>query len=1217
MKIRSKLIGGFSLLLLIMVINTSLSYGRLSKMNESMNDFYENRFLKVVLVLNARGEVNSAGRSINDFLLGNVDNPEQATDNIQTRISNVSEQIQKFAKLNISPSEQQILDELNFNKGRYEEFLQRFIEFAENGRVDDAKALLLSQGRSFQDAFINSLNSVVTFEQKSLEADIASSKQAYTDSVRLTAASTAFGILLGGLIIWLVIPSITRGLNQLGKMAERFGRGRLKSFSRMEVRSKDELGDLAGIFKRIALELHAKNELEARFNEAQKRQAAMDGQLARVPELLRQTSEPDKIAQSFVAEFAPYLGASYAAVYLTDALGAGEKLTLAGAYAALDDGENPLKPTASFRRGEGLVGQCAMGYSPLKLDDVPEDYVKISSGLGSARPRQLALYPIRFDEEVIGVLELASLAPIPAENDELAAALCEKFATIMNHIRSRQRVEELLRESQTQSEELQAQSEELIAQQEELRQTNDKLEAQKSILKRSEDRLRQQQEELEHTNQELTLKTMSLEEHVKRTDMQNRQIAKANSELERQALQLALSSKYKSEFLANMSHELRTPLNSLLILSEFLTENEERNLTDKQQEYMRTIHSSGSELLKMIDEILDLSKVDAGKMDIHPEWMAIGDITASIEHMYAPMALRKGLGFGISVADELPDSFRTDGHRLNQILRNLLSNAMKFTETGSVEVTVTRPSEDQLRSPDRIEGMSYLAFTVTDTGIGIAPENRESVFEAFRQADGTTNRKYGGTGLGLTISRELARLLGGWIGLCTEPGKGSSFTLVLPETFSEVKVDKALSPILELERGQEQTAAAAAPAAPEVEDDRDTISKGDKVLLIIEDDVSFARVLLEMARSRGYKGIIALRGDEGIEAARTFIPDAIILDIQLPVADGWTVLYALKDNAETRHIPVHVVSVAEQSPHGMRMGAIDHLQKPVNREQLEEVFANFSAVLDNKPKHLLLVEGNDVERASLSELIGYDDVAVTGVADAETAWGLLETGQFDCVVISADLSDRGVTRLLDRIRKKPSMRRLPVILHGADSQRDEETVRRFHRYSDTILLKDVKSPERLLEETTLFLHRVEEDLPEEKRELLRKLHRKEEAFEHKKILLVDDDVRNVFALSSVLEHRQMEVVVAENGREAIEKLKENADVDLILMDIMMPEMDGYEAMRKIRENPQWSKLPIIALTAKAMKDDRGKCIEAGASDYIAKPVHTDQLLSLMRVWLYR
>ncbi|BBI35307.1 response regulator [Cohnella abietis] len=1211
MKIKSKLRVGFTLLLLLLIGITSFGYLRMSQMNSSMNHFYDNRFEKVKVALAVRGEINSAGRIMNDMMIGDQDPTEGAKD-ITTKLLNADQQFKTLARLEQTSDEQDEMDGITKKTEVYTKSLTSFIELINKDEVDAAKKLYADHLRGQQRQVIDSMDGLVKTQENALKEEMGDSRRLYDRSVQMMAALTIIGLLLGIAIVLWIFPSITQGLNLLGKMADRFGKGRLRGFARFEIKSQDELGQLAHLFKKIALDLQAKNEREALLSDIQQRQGRINAQAAHVTELLQQGSDTKLVAEAFISEFAPVLGASYAHLYLVNPTANEEQLELSGAYASLGQstGEGVSGIPEVIHPGQGLVGQCFKDAQPISMEDVPAGYVKIGSSLGAAEPKGLLIHPIIYESQVIGVIELASIKGFNSENKEMLVILCDKLGTILNNIRSRQRVEELLRESQAMTEELQAQSEELVCQQEELRETNDKLESQQNDLKKSEQQLQHQQEELELTNHELTVKTISLEQHIER-------VAQANSELERQALQLAMTSKYKTEFLANMSHELRTPLNSLLILSEFLAENKEGNLTDKQKEYMQTIHYSGNDLMKMIDEILDLSKVDAGKMDIHPEWVVLDDISAFLDHTYTPMAVSKNLSLFVEQKEDIPEVIWTDGHRLKQIMRNLLSNAIKFTESGSVTFTIRRPSEEEMESDRKKSDKGYVALSVTDTGIGIAPENSQLVFEAFRQADGTTSRKYGGTGLGLTISRELAHLLGGWIYLETSLGKGSTFTLVVPEQV----IDYGTFP-LDSEPLYPYDSAPSSPInqmARELvpEDDRASLVKEDKVLLIIEDDVNFAKVLLEMAHSRGFKAVIALQGDEGLELAKSLKPEAIILDIQLPVTDGWSVLNELKSDPETRHIPVHVISVVKQSNEGLRMGAIGHLQKPATGEQLEQVFRNINRVLDHKkPKKLLLIEQEDEMRLSLTQLIDHKDVIVTAVPDVVRARDELRENSFDCIVLGSNLAGDSGTTLLDHIQESTDLRRIPVIVHGLNDIH-EDVLRKIRPYVNKIIIKDVNSPARLLEETALFLHRMESELPEEKQKLLSKLHQGEAAFENKKILLVDDDARNVFALSSVLEHKKMKVIVAENGREALSILEEQSDVDLVLMDIMMPEMDGYEAMKHIRSNAEWNNIPIIALTAKAMKDDRNKCIEAGASDYITKPVNTDQLLSLMRVWLHR
>jgi CheY-like chemotaxis protein len=676
-----------------------------------------------------------------------------------------------------------------------------------------------------------------------------------------------------------------------------------------------------------------------------------------------------------------------------------------------------------------------------------------------------------------------------------------------------------------------------------------------------------------------------------------------------------------------MSHELRTPLNSLLILAKLLRDNPDENLTDKQLEFAGTIHSAGTDLLELINDILDLSKVEAGKMELNTADVPLTEVRAFAERTFRPLAEQKGLEFAVEMADDLPASLFTDEQRLEQVLKNLLSNAVKFTDAGSVSLSVARASEElRFASTTLTEADEVLAFSVADTGIGIDHDKLLLIFEAFQQADGTTSRRYGGTGLGLSISREIARLLGGEIRVQSEPGRGSTFTLLLPGRYVELERHwPELAPGEPPSLVEELTALATPPpvdvdallAAPaEVPDDRDELEPGDRVVLIVEDDADFAGIVLNVARERGFKGVVALRGDIAIALAHEVRPDAIVLDLTLPVVDGHEVLDQLKRHPETRHIPVHVVSAGDGRTDVLRAGAVAFLAKPAEKELLEETFGNIASFIDRPVKRLLVVDDDQTQRDAIAELVGGGDVEIEGVGTAAEALTALEERPADCVVLDLKLPDKSGFQLLEQVKQDERWRDLPIIIYtGKELTKREET--RLRRYAETIVVKDVSSPERLLDETSLFLHRVESRLPQEKRRMLEQLHSAEAVFQGKRVLVVDDDVRNVFALTSVLEGHGMTVRFAENGREALEAIREDAELDLVLMDIMMPELDGHETTRAIRELPELERLPIIALTAKAMKGDREKAIAAGASDYITKPVDTDQLLSLMRVWLYR
>jgi len=945
--------------------------------------------------------------------------------------------------------------------------------------------------------------------------------------------------------------------------------------------------------------------------------------MARFSGMLQGQRDLKAVSRLIMSELTPLVGAQHGAFFMSEN---GDE----------DDSQLRLISTYAYKRrkgianvfglGEGLVGQAALEGKSILITQAPEDYIVIGSGLGEAAPVNIIVLPVLFEDHVMAVIELASFTPYSDAHLTFLDQLSETLGVVLNTIVATMRTEELLQQSQGLTLELQSQSEELQSQRDELERTNQELEEQARSLKASEELLQQQQEELQQTNEELEEKASLLAEQNARIEQKNTEVELARTELEDKAEQLALSSKYKSEFLANMSHELRTPLNSLLILAKLLSDNQEKTLSDKQVEFARTIYNAGSDLLELINDILDLSKVEAGKMDVNPQPVEGAAIADYVERTFRPVADQKQLNFTVEVADDLPGAIVTDEQRLQQVLKNLLSNAFKFTEQGAVTLSIApapsdmRFSEEHLRSAETV-----VQFQVTDTGIGIGDDKLKLIFEAFQQADGTTSRRYGGTGLGLSISREIARLLGGEIRVRSTPNEGSTFTLYLPneapepEDTDDLPLHRALP---EPEEVEEFDTALLASLKPAVEDDRGEIADGDRVVLIVEDDPDFARTELGMARERGFKGIVAVRGDEGIALAHEYKPDAIILDMKLPVRSGWQVLDQLKRHPDTRHIPVHIVSGGVENggaQDALRAGAVAVLQKPVEHEHLDQQFLRIAEFVERGVRHLLVVDDDATQRTAIVELIGTgDDVEIEAVGSSEEALELLEdhSRSFDCMVLDLKLPKMSGFTLLEKVKSDDRFRGLPVIVYtGRDLTRREET--RLKKYAETIIVKDVRSPERLLDETALFLHRVESKLPVEKRRILEQLHSVDEVFKGKRVLIADDDVRNVFALASVLERQGMEVQFAENGNEAIAALQADPAIDLVLMDIMMPELDGYEAMRTIRQDQQFAKLPIISLTAKAMKGDREKSIASGASDYITKPVDTDQLLSLMRVWLYK
>ncbi|GGI18608.1 response regulator [Oxalicibacterium faecigallinarum] len=840
---------------------------------------------------------------------------------------------------------------------------------------------------------------------------------------------------------------------------------------------------------------------------------------------------------------------------------------------------------------ETLVGQAASGKKIIRIDNVPDNHLKVTTGLGNSKPRHVILAPINHEGTVNGVVELGFLHT-PRERDlEFLQLMSSSLGMAVEAALYRRRLQDLLAETQQLNEELQVQ-------QEELRTANEELEEQSRVLEESQVNLENQKAELEQTNEQLAEQALSL-------DQKNTALLDARAELEVRAQDLLRASRYKSEFLANMSHELRTPLNSSLILAKLLADNTHGNLNEEQVRFAKTIYSAGNDLLNLINDILDISKVEAGKLDLVPEDIPLHRLAESLQMIFEPLATQKQLAFEIRMDRNTPLSIHTDHQRLEQILKNLLSNAVKFTDSGKVSLTIAGTDDNRV------------VFAVTDSGIGIAKEEQDIIFEAFRQADGTTSRKYGGTGLGLSISRDLAALLGGSIQVESVPGQGSTFTLTLPTVMQSHSSD-----IMHVPAAAPAMAIPAKPAAPTppaitiptFADDRDSDKNSARTVLVIEDDVSFARILYDLAHETNYRCLVAHGAADGLHAAVTFKPNAILLDMGLPDGSGMTVLQALKSNSDTRHIPVHIVSASDRSEVALQLGAVGYVIKPTTREQLKNVFQKLETKFSQSTKHVLLVEDDQRQRESVTQLIMDDDVTITAVESGEEALALLRTTIFDCMIIDLKLPDMQGEQLLQRMSAEEICSFPPVIVYtGRNLTRDEEAD--LLKYSRSIIIKGARSPERLLDEVTLFLHKVESELSAERQSMLRTVRSRDRVFEDRRILIVDDDVRNIFALTSALEQRGAHIEVARNGFEAISKLDSVSDIDLVLMDIMMPGMDGLEATRRIRADARFQKLPIIAVTAKAMKDDQEQCLQAGASDYMAKPIDLDRLYSLLRVWM--
>jgi signal transduction histidine kinase/CheY-like chemotaxis protein/CHASE3 domain sensor protein len=925
---------------------------------------------------------------------------------------------------------------------------------------------------------------------------------------------------------------------------------------------------------------------------AQQTEAWLQSGAAGLSERMQGEQRLDVLGDNVLGFLARYLDAQVGAVYMVEP---GGQFRRFGGY-ALPPGYG--EQADALRPGDGLAGQAAKDNRVLSIHDVPAGYLPVASSLGQSSPTHLLIAPASDSGVVQAVVELGFFRSLLPSDTVLLQRVREMIGIAVRSSKDRTKLEELLEETQRQSEELQSQ-------QEELRVANEELAEQSQALKESQARLEAQQTELEQTNSQL-------EEQASILESQRDELQRAQSTLIDRAAELVRSNQYKSEFLANMSHELRTPLNSSLILAKLLADNKPGTLNEEQVKFAQTIFGAGNDLLALINDILDLSKIEAGKVEVQPETVNIEHTLDELGRAFEPMARERGLTFSCTIEPGAPERIQTDPQRLSQILKNLLSNAFKFTSSGGVSLRVSATPQGQV------------AFAVQDSGIGIPPEQQEVIFEAFRQADGSTHRKYGGTGLGLSISRDLARLLGGDVDVQSEAGKGSVFTLRLPRQYTGSRVSKPEPPIASDSPiiptfDFAPIVANVAPGPPAVEDDRAQLTPDSRTILIVEDDLRFAAILRDLARELGFLCVATQNARDALAAAQRFKVHAIILDMNLPDRSGLEVLNELKRNLSTRHIPVHVVSVADFSQQALSLGAVGYALKPVKREQLMIAFEKLQSKLQQGVRRVLVVEDDERQRDSIRQLLTSEDVEISGVATATEALERLKQTTFDCLVLDLSLPDLSGYEMLERMAEADEVSFPPVIVYtGRSLTRDEE--QRLRRYSRSIIIKDARSPERLLDEVTLFLHQVESKLPAERQRMLREARDRESAFEGRRILIVEDDVRNIFALSKVLEPRGAKVDIARNGREALEVLDRSSaaagtKVDLVLMDIMMPEMDGLTAMRAIRRQPQWQKLPIIALTAKAMKDDQEKCLQAGANDYIAKPLDVDKLLSLVRVWM--
>ena len=970
---------------------------------------------------------------------------------------------------------------------------------------------------------------------------------------------------------------------------------------------------------------NAVNRMTFRLNEMAESQAREDWMKTGQAELvnaMRGEQDPPTLARTTISFLARYLNAQIGALYLADE---DHCLCLSGSFAF----QKRKNISTRFQTGEGIVGQAAMEKDYIMISNVPDDYLVISSGLGEAKPTHILAMPFLYNDEVKGVLELGTYEDFSEQHIDFLQTIAENLAINFTTSLSRLKMKELLDMTSRQAEELKKQQEELEASNAELEEQTARLQASESRLKQQQEELKLQQEELRAANEKLEEKNRDLEEKKESIEEQNRELEAARVTIEKKAEDLEAANRYKSQFLANMSHELRTPLNSILLLSNLLSKNRNGSLTQKEQEYCQTIHRSGNDLLSLINDVLDLSKMEAGKMNVNLEEIELDDFIGYLKRNFDPQAEEKGLLIHTVLGKDLPGHIYSDRQRLDQILKNLISNALKFTENGSITLLVEQTSDDTVFNHLTIPPADTVSIRVRDTGIGIAKEKQQSIFEAFTQEDGTTARKYGGTGLGLSISSQLAGLLEAEIFLESSQGKGSTFTLCLPKRHSGLtespggtvpkdeegkkKEKERKGNVPEIKKGLPEYRPG---GLGSIMDDRRNLSEAHRSILIVEDDPKFARVLFDMAHERHFQCLVAEDGETGLQHAEQYQPSAIILDVHLPRIDGWEVMARLARNKKTRHIPVHFISGSEQAHSIEKYGAIGYLKKPVSMKALEEAFQKIETEVARGIKEVLLIGSREKPVDTILDLLQSEDIRISRSESLGESLGLLEQHRFDCIILMFDPDKKYDDAFIRKIKEKSQAVSAPIIVYAVHGVSDHEK-KMLSEYTDTIISEsDNKAMAKLLDGVSLFLHRIEEDMPERQKHLLQTLYEKHHVLKDKKILLVDDDMRNIFAVMNILEENKMNVVVARDGKEALEKIEENSDLDLILMDIMMPEMDGYEAMQHIRRDQRFKNLPIIALTAKSMRGDRDKCIQSGANDYIAKPIDVDKLLSLLRVWLY-
>ncbi len=1202
-KISTRLIFGFALILLCAMVAAMIGLRSINQLSEMTSDLYDHTFVVADTVVDIRSDVLEAQNIMN-----NMETAGSRSEFVlqQQKLQRLRELADKHLATvrKLYPGNLSDVDELEKAFAEWREARGEGVALMQAGKVGEAIA--------FNDRRVDSLAASVLKRVEAIRSVTANQAVELRRRADQNAATTTMQTYVASIIIFiafilvtlLITRSVQRSLRHAAdavqkliegsgnkvRVAEAIGAGDLSQELAVSEPVKIDQASLPddeiGILIRTAAQL---SEVQYTLDEAFRkmtRSLRQDREIVRALDwlksgqnnlnsLMRGEQGVEQMANKVLAYLAEYLKAGVGALYRYD--DQSDRLCLTATYAF-----TPRDNMRScFRLGEGLVGQAAREQKIISLSDVPRDYLSINSALGESTPQVITVVPLVHGTRLIGVLEIGSFHEFADIEREFIQAAGEAIAIGLDTTIARQRTAELLEETQQQAEEL-----------------------------------RVQQEELQQSNEELEERAHMLEQQREKIRITNQEIAEANDKLRQKAADLNRASDYKSEFLANMSHELRTPLNSLMILSNLLAQNKDGNLSAKQVEFANTIYGAGRDLLNLISDILDISKVEAGQMRIHYAEMSVRGLCDDLCDLFAAVAEQKGLDLRMEIATGTTPLFQGDEQRVQQILKNLMSNALKFTQAGEVVIRVT----SQQVGPGNPLPVPAIAFSVCDTGIGVPADKRELIFQAFYQADGSISRKYGGTGLGLSISLQLARAMHGEIRMSSEEGKGSLFTLYLPLAQTVAQSDERANTYTRvIESGDiivpSPTVESAYFEAP-LPDDRERLTAGDRSILIIEDDLDFAKILQDMIAIRGFSVLLASNGESGVALADRYVPSAIILDVSLPHVDGWRVMRSLKDNPHTRHIPVHFITCMEDRQKALSMGAIGFVTKPVSAEQLDSVLLAIESSIDQSVKRLLIVEDNTAEARSMVALLEAERVEITVAASGREALELLSSGTFDCMVLDLNLTDMSGFDLLERIEAMKGPAQMPVIVHSGRELAHEDE-RRLRRYAESIIIKGTRSPERLLNEVSLFLHLVESNLHPEKQRMIRTALDKEAMLDGRKVLLVDDDMRNIFSLSSILAEKNMHVIEAENGAEALARLDEHPDVAIVLMDIMMPEMDGYTAMREIRNDGRFGDLPIIAMTAKALRGDHEKCIEAGASDYIAKPVEVEKLFSLLRVWTFQ